>query len=87
MTNLSWRDRYIESLKEDQTIKGIMRLRNTSTLVAMDIRNSAIEYLKEKNPNYIVPKTKVPTEAVFAVTGHDQRYYYQKMMDERKANI
>lgn len=81
-----WRNRYLLCLKEYLTIKDIMVIRKTSTTVAIEIRKQAIDYLLEQDSNYIPPKTKVPTEAVLAVTGHDQEYYYKKMQDERKAN-
>lgn len=87
MTEISWKDRYVESLKEYLTVNGIKRLRNVSTCDALEIRRKAIELLRanSNDPNFEEPKTKVDIEAVFAVTGHDQEYYYKKMIAERKA--
>lgn len=83
----TWREKYLICLKEQLTIVDIKYLREASSDTALDIRSKAIEYMRKefKGENFIEPKTKVNTEAVFAVTGHDEEYYYKKMLAERKA--
>ena len=85
--NISWKQKYLICLKEQLTIIDIKKLRGASTDTALQIRKNAIDYMKKSfnGENFIEPKIKVDTEAVFAVTGHDQDYYLKKMMDERKA--
>ena len=89
MTAYSWRERYLESLKEYLTIEGIKKLCNVSTCEAVNIRKKSVDYLKSQSndPNFEEPKQKVDIEAIFAVTGHDSDYYYKKMIAERKAEV
>lgn len=84
----TWREKFLICLKEELTINDIKDLRDVSTQTALDIRALAIDHLKDMSNDimFVAPKTKIDTEAVFAVTGHDKDYYYHKMLDERKAS-
>lgn len=86
----TWKEKFIICLKEQLTINDIKDLRDVSGQGACEIRQLAIEHLISHNDvdvDYYKHKTKIPTEAVFAVTNHNQEYYYRKMLDERKATV
>lgn len=82
---ISWKEKYILSLKENLTLKDIMLLRDVNQKVASDIRNKAIHYCIS-NDIQLYSKA-VPSEAVLIVTKKDINYYYNKMILESKAII
>lgn len=82
MTRIRWSEKYELGLKERLSIKEIMLLRDCGQPTAIEIRNKAIDYCVENDIDF--PTKSIPTEAVFAVTGRDQEYYYKKMMAESK---
>lgn len=73
---LSWKEKYVLSLKESYTLKDIMMLRNCGMPTAREIRKNAIKYCLENNLEYSTKS--VPSEAVHHATGKNIEYYYQK---------
>lgn len=81
----TWEESYRKCLKEKLTVKDICILRHVSVNEGLRIRKRAIEYIASKAiGEFEPPKSKVDTDAVLAVTGHDEDYYYSKMQKERK---
>ncbi|MCR0613026.1 hypothetical protein MKD05_17745 [[Clostridium] innocuum] len=79
----NWYDRYHIALKENLSVKDIMKLRNVGQPTAMKIRKEAWEYcLKNDIPTY---NGKVPSEVVQLVTEKDLNYYHEKMILEHEA--
>lgn len=81
---VSWKERYEISLKEEFTIIDIMKLRNCGNPRASKIRQNAVKYCIENCID--IEAHKVPSIAVFAVTGRDITYYYDKAIQESKIN-
>ncbi len=79
---VSWKERYNISLKEEFTIIDIMKLRCCGNPRASKIRQKAIEYCLENDID--IEPHKVPAIAVFAVTELDSSYYYDKAIQENK---
>lgn len=85
MHHYTWKERYRLSLKEEYTLKDIMKLRDCGPTRATEIRKLAINYsLKNK---LHLGSQKVPAEAVFAVTGLGIDYYYERMLQEHKLTV
>lgn len=80
---LSWKDKYTLSLSESLVIKGIEMLLDCGQPQATTIRNETIDYCKKNNIMLI--GNKVPTDVVLQLVGKDRDYFYQRMLDERKA--
>ena len=81
--DVSWKERYLISLKEEFTILDIMKLRSCGNPRATKIRKQAICYCLENEIPLEVQK--VPAIAVFEVTGCDVDYYYKKACQEAKS--
>lgn len=79
---ITWKEKYLLALSEELTLKEIMLLRDCGMPKARSIRQDAIEYCLINNIQ--TEMKKIPTEAVFSVTGCDLNYYYDKMKKELK---
>lgn len=83
---ITWKEKYLLALSEELTLKEIMLLRDCGMPKARSIRQDAIEYCLINNIQIInniqTEMKKIPTEAVFSVTGCDLNYYYDKMKKE-----
>lgn len=84
---ITWKEKYLLALSEELTLKEIMLLRDCGMPIrdcgmpkARSIRQDAIEYCLINNIQ--TEMKKIPTEAVFSVTGCDLNYYYDKMKKE-----
>ena len=77
---ITWKEKYLLALSEKLTLKEIMLLRDCGMPKARSIRQDAIEYCLINNIQ--TEMKKIPTEAVFSVTGCDLNYYYDKMKKE-----
>lgn len=77
---ITWKEKYLLALSEELTLKEIMLLRDCGMPKARSIRQDAIEYCLINNIQ--TEMKKIPTEAVFSVTGCDLNYYYDKMKKE-----
>ena len=78
----TWTEKYKIALKENLTVKDIMKLRDVGQPRALDIRQEALHYCIAHN--IFVAGQKVSTEAVFEVTNKDLDYYYDRMLKERE---
>lgn len=85
MNSLSWREKYKLALKEALTIKEIMLLRECGQPKATKIREESIQYCLKNNIE--TEFRRVSTLAVFAITGLNLDYYYEKMLQEQRINI
>lgn len=82
MNSMTWTEKYRIVLQEFMTSKDIAALRGCNITDAHKIRNQALEYCYH---NDLAPLgNKVPTEAVMAVTGKDEQFYWEKAEKERK---
>lgn len=77
---ITWKEKYLLALSEELTLKEIMLLRDCGMPKARSIRQDAIEYCLINNIQ--TEMKKIPTEAVFSVTGCDLNYYYDKIKKE-----
>lgn len=77
---ITWKEKYLLALSKELTLKEIMLLRDCGMPKARSIRQDAIEYCLINNIQ--TEMKKIPTEAVFSVTGCDLNYYYDKMKKE-----
>lgn len=77
---ITWKEKYLLALSEELTLKEIMLLRDCGMPKVRSIRQDAIEYCLINNIQ--TEMKKIPTEAVFSVTGCDLNYYYDKMKKE-----
>ena len=82
MYNLTWKEKYLLSLKEEMTATHIMKLRGVNRKEALTIRKEALDYCTKKGIKVV--GQKVPTEAVLKVTGKSIDYYYNKFQLEAK---
>ena len=82
MERANWRERYALALKEQLTIKEIMKLRDCGQLKAAKLREQAIQYCVDHNIEF--EYRRVPTQVIFEITNYNLDYYYQKMMYEAK---
>ena len=82
MSRASWCERYLISISEFISIKGIMLLRDCGQTAASKIRQEAIKYCITNNIE--IYGRNIPTEAVLIVTNRDIEYYYGKMLLERQ---
>ena len=76
---ITWKEKYLLALSEELTLKEIMLLRDCGMPKARSIRQDAIEYCLINNIQ--TEMKKIPTEAVFSVTGCDLNYYYVDLLD------
>ena len=82
MERANWRERYALALKEQLTIKEIMKLIDCGQPKAAKLREHAIQFCVDNNIEFEYRKT--PTLAIFEITNYNLDYYYQKMMYEAK---
>lgn len=80
---LSWYERYHIALKENLSVKDIMKLRAIGQPKALNIRKEALKYCLKNNIS--VECNKVPCDVVLKVTDRDLKYYYDKMLLEVEA--
>lgn len=85
MIKITWKEKYSLALKETLNTKEIMMLREVGQPKALKLRQLAIEYCIMNN--IPIDGRKVPTEAVFKVTGLNLSYYYDKMLLEAKIDL
>lgn len=79
---LTWAEKYRLALQEEMTLKDIQALRDCGQPKAVSIRNLCIEY-SIKN-DIVLESRSVPTALVFAVTGYNLDYYYEKALQESR---
>lgn len=84
MTNIksTWKERYLLSLNETQSIKSIMVLFDCGRPKAIELRKVAMSI--DANDN-MVKFTKARTSYLLKALGYESNYFYKKMMDERRA--
>ncbi len=74
---ISWKEKFRLILKDELSIKDIMKLCSVGQPRATRIRNKALEYAKTHNiRSYSV---FVPTDAVLKVLNKDATYFLNKM--------
>lgn len=83
MNENNWYQRYLLAIKEELTIKEIMKLRNVGQPSAIKIRKDALTYCSKNNIE--LPPRGTPTNAVLIVTNKNIDYYYKKMVQESNA--
>ena len=79
---ISWLERYRVALKEELTLRDIMKLRAVGKPRAMKIRDKVNEYCLVNDIE--LPTAQVPTELVFHITGKGIEYYNGKMELEKR---
>ncbi len=83
MSMVTWYEKYNLALQENLTVKQIKDLRSVGQPTALVIRQNAMEYCLKNDIE--LPPRGIPTEAVFAVTGKNLDFYYEKMCRESNA--
>lgn len=81
--SVKWLEKYLLSLEDFLSQRDIMKLFSCTQSRANAIRQKAIEYCLINDIYYY---SKVPSEAVFEVTGKDSNYFYDKAVKEKQAN-